>query len=61
MRDHNDTGAKDYDSPAHIFFLVVAVCYDVSVLLAVWKYCAFWMFAAACWVMSIQVCGSVVW
>lgn len=35
MKDHNDADAKDYDSAVHIFFLVMAVCYDVSVLLAV--------------------------
>ena len=60
MKDHNNAGAKDCDSAVHFFFLVVAVCYDVSVLLAVWKYCALWMFATACWVMLILVCGSVV-
>jgi hypothetical protein len=61
MKDHNYAGAKYYDSAVRVFFLVVAVCYDVSVLLAVWKYCAFWMFATACWVMLLQVCGIVVW
>lgn len=35
MKDHNDAGAKDCDSAVHIFFLFVAVCYDVSVQLAV--------------------------
>ena len=35
MKDHNYAGAKYYDSAVRIFFLVVAVYYDVSVLLAV--------------------------